>query len=159
VVLGAIAKLSKAQNAALPFIRSAVAQGIGATSLYESLQKAGAGVRKTWLLEAYRNESGIVKTGYAVQNVRHDYFPSFDKLAPSVTDTFRKYSFNVGISWSGKYAPDGVTKVYDAVWVTSDEKHSTQWFLDKASEYLDTTAMYEDREYVEPFIIGAMQRR
>lgn len=150
--------LSKAQTAAIPFIRSAIAQGIKATPLYESLQAAGAGVRKTWLLDTYKSYAGIQQSGYAIQNVRHDYFPNYDKLSPSVTDTLRQYSVNVAISWRGKVAGDGVTKVYDSVWVTSNDKHTIQWYLDEAADYIATTEQYEDAEYIDPFILEAQQR-
>lgn len=153
--------LSKSQSMILPFIRQAVAAGTSATALYNTTRGTELGVRKTWLLDAYRQEAGIVKAGYAIQNVRHDYFANFAKLPYAINDTRSLYTMHVATGWRGEYAENGVDKIYDAVWVGSNKPQTTQWFLDKASEYAVENVVNESgepAEAIEPIIIGSVQR-
>lgn len=161
MVFAAVKALSKAQSMILPFIRQAVAAGTSATALYNSTVKTELGVRKQWLLDTYRQEVGIVKAGYAIQNVRHDYFANFSKLPYAINDTRSLYTMHVATGWRGDYAEDGVTKVYDSVWVGSNKPQTTQWFLDQAEVYYAEDVINESgdpSERIEPRIIGAVQR-
>lgn len=52
--IGETLSLTKAARAAMPFIRSAAANGLGATNTYNLLRENGMGARKQAVLDAYR---------------------------------------------------------------------------------------------------------
>jgi hypothetical protein len=154
MVLGA-ASLSKAQSRALAFIHSAATKGIGANETLRQLFAAGEGVQRKWGLKTYASYAGTAKAGYAIQNVRHDYFPSFARLPVSATNMKDKYGMNVRVSKTRDFEKDGITPIYKSLWVTSNDKHITQWYLDKAQEYVETVEGRTDESEGElvPFVV------
>jgi hypothetical protein len=161
MVLGAVAKLSKAQNSALAFISSAASRGIGANEVLRQLTAAGVGVQRQWGLKTYASYAGIEKAGYAVQNVRHDYFADHNALPLSTARMQQKYGMNVRIATTGEIDAETGKPLYKSLWVTSDTPQRTQWYIDKAQEYVDTEVENKyatEENMVEFAVIGAVQR-
>jgi hypothetical protein len=136
-------------------------KGFGVNEILRQLKFAGMGVQRKWGLETYAGYAGQARVGYAIQNVRPDYFADHTKLPLSETDMRTKYGMNVRIATTGEYEEDGITPKYKSLWVVSDTPQRTQWYLDKSQEYIATAELDKylgEGEYVDPKVIEAVQR-
>lgn len=151
-------KLTRGQSLAYDFARGAFSRGLGANEALRAWQELGGAVRRQDFLSLYRYVGGVTKAGYDVQNVRHEYFPSYKDLPDSLTDIRRNYSFDVRIGWTGEYDELG-NPIGSYVTVTTDKELRVQEILDLADEYVaEEQDKYGEVEYAEPVIVTARKR-
>lgn len=87
--------LSDSARRALPFVRQGVAGGMSGNALSSALSAAGAGVRRTELLDAIRMVRGEAEAADRLKFVRKDRRPDPARLPLSRTRMLREYGYVV----------------------------------------------------------------
>lgn len=92
-----IARLSKSQRLAYDYMQGVVARGIGATESLKAYRSMGETIRTSSYYELFNYVSGSKEAGYAVNNVRSEYYPDVIRIPLARTNIRNNFSYNVRI--------------------------------------------------------------
>jgi len=117
----------------------------------------GLGIRYEQVGQLVDYFKGTVRAGYDISRVRHDYFPSVDKIPTALTTTRRELSYTVRLGKTGGYDEEG-NPLYNYVTVTSDVNMTVGDILSEAESYYDENESNYPVEAVEPVVVQARKR-
>ena len=89
--------MSVRAGAALPYIESLVAKGLGTEEVVSALKAASLSFRRTDMLSVIREVSGVHSTRDYLTSIRNDFVPDPARLAAPVSKTLRAFSFRVAV--------------------------------------------------------------
>lgn len=95
--------LTKGARAAYPVIRALVAAGQGGQEIYETLQAAGLGARKTDVLAIVRNETGAILARSDITRYLKDTVPDLSRIRESATKIVAPFSYTLNLSLYDPY--------------------------------------------------------
>ena len=90
--------LSAGLRRAMPFIESAVIEGLSSNAISRALRAGGMGVQRQNLLDYVRWSRGEEIKKEAIRGLRRDLKPNIDRLRTSITKLRRRYSYKVGFT-------------------------------------------------------------
>lgn len=90
--------LTKGARTAYPVIRALVAAGQSGQEVYESLQAAGLGARKTDVLAIVRNESDAILTRSDISRYLQDTVPDLSRIREAATKIVAPYSYTLEVT-------------------------------------------------------------